>query len=158
MQRIVPLSALLAVSSLAFGCGRSGQPTEDQVKSIESSAGDQTVKPSDSEASAPTDEPQTVAVRQEGKVTEGEQIRQTVEAGCGKCMFNMKGMDSHELAIMIDGKAYEVTGAYIDPTESGLCKAVKKAQVVGEVLLYGEGLTLDEQEGEFVAQSIQLQE
>ncbi|MDP6526560.1 MAG: DUF6370 family protein [Kiritimatiellia bacterium] len=158
MQRIVLLAALLAVSSLAFGCGRSGQPTEHQIKSTESSAGDQTVKPSDSEASAPTDEPQTVAVRQEGNITEGAQIRQTVNAGCGKCMFNLTGMDSHELAIMINGKTYEVTGEYVDPTESGLCKTVKKAQVVGKVLLYGKGLTIGDQEGEFVAFSIQLQD
>ncbi len=88
----------------------------------------------------------------------GEQIRQTVEAGCAKCMFNMKGVDSCELAIKIDGQPYLVTGEYIDPTESGLCKAVKNAQVVGRLVQYPEDLTIGDQQGEFIAESIQLQE
>ncbi len=158
MQRITLFAALAVAVLLAFGCGRSDQPTEDHPESIEPSAGDQAVKTPGSEATAPADEPKTVTVREEEKSTDGEQVPQTVEAGCAKHMFNMKGIDSCELAIMIDGKAYEVTGAYIDPVESGLCKAVKKAQVVGRVVQYGEGLTIDGQQGEFIAESIQLQE
>jgi hypothetical protein len=158
MKRTVLFAALVAISSLAFGCGRSGHPPEGSAKSVESFAGDQTTKPTGSEASTPADEPQAVTVRQEEKITEGEQISLTVEAGCGKCMFKMKGIDSCELAIALDGKAYLVTGAYVDPTESGLCKTVKKAQIVGRLVRYGDGLTLDEQQGEFIAQSIQLQE
>ncbi len=158
MQRIVLLSALLAVSSLAFGCGRSDQPPEDPAKSIESSAGDQTVKPSGSEASASVDENVAFEFKVGATATKGKQIRQIVEAGCGKCMFKMKGIDSHELAIMIDGKANEVTGEYIDPTESGLCKTVKKAQVVGRLVQYPKGFTIGDQQGEFIADSIELQE
>ena len=116
MQRIILLTALVTVWSLAFGCGQSGQPPE-------------------------------------ATATEGEQIRKTLEVGCAKCMFKMKDVDSCELAIKIDGKAYLVTGEYIEPTESGLCKAVKKAEVVGRLVQYG-GLI----QTEFIAESIQLQE
>ena len=158
MQRISLLTALVTVWSLAFGCERSDQPPEDPAKSIESSAGDQTVTPSGSEASASVDENVAFEFKIEATATKGKQIRQTVEAGCGKCMFKMKGVDSCELAIKIDGKAYLVTGEYIDPTESGLCKAVKKAQVVGRLVQYPKGLTIGDQQGEFIADSIELQE
>jgi hypothetical protein len=156
MKRTVLLTALVAVASLAFGCGRSGQPPEKQVRPIESSAGNQTITLSGSEASAPVDQPQTVSPS--GNITEREQVRRTVEVGCGKCMFKMKGVDSCELAIMIDAKAYLVTGVHIDPTESGLCKTVKKARVLGRLVQYGEGLTIGEHQGEFIAESIELQE
>jgi hypothetical protein len=156
---------LVGVCALAFGCERSGQPTEDQTKPVESSARDQAVEPSGpdpsgAEASAPADEPQAAAIGQEMKVevTEGEQSPRTVEVGCAKCMFAMKGVDSHELAIMIGGKGYLVTGAYVDPTESGLCKTIKKAEVAGRLVKYGEGVTIDEREGEFIAVSIELEE
>ena len=158
MQRVVLLTALATAWSLAFGCERSGQPPEGPAKSMESSAGDQTVKHLGSEASAPPDETVAFGLEAETTATQGEQIRQTVEAGCAKCMFNMKGVDSCELAIKIDGKPYLVTGEYVDPTESGLCKAVKNAQVVGRLVQYPEDLTIGDQQGEFIAESIQLQE
>jgi len=72
-------------------------------------------------------------------------------------MLKMAGVDSHELAVMIDGKSYLVVGEYVDPTESGMCEAVKKAQVVGRVVQY-EGLTANDQQAQFFAESIELQE
>ena len=158
MQRTVLFASLVAVWALAFGCERSDQPAEDQAKSLESSAGDQTVEPAHPEAPAPGGEALRMTGGREVRVKEGEQIPQTVEVGCAKCMFRMKGVDSCELAIMIDRKAYLVTGAYVDPVESGLCKAVRKAQVAGRLVHYPEGATVGEQQGEFIAVSIDLQE
>lgn len=159
MQRIILLTALVTVWSLALGCERSDQPPEDQAKSIESSAGDQAVKPAGSGASALKDE--ALRMTDDGppvKVIEGEQAPQIVQAACAKCMFNMNGVDSCELAIMIEGETFLVTGAYVDPEESGLCKAVKKARVAGRRVYYPEGATINEQQGEFIAVSIELQE
>lgn len=134
MQRIVPFAALVALSSLTFGCGGSSQAPED-----------------------PGTETGALEINAETTTKEGEQIRQTVEAGCGKCMFKMTGVDSHELAIRIDGKPYLVMGEYVDPTEAGMCEAVKKAQVVGRVVQF-EGLTVNDQQAQFHAESIDLQE
>jgi hypothetical protein len=63
---------------------------------------------------------------------------QIVEASCGQCQFGMEGHEC-ELAVRIDGKAYFVDGTSIDShgdahTNDGFCAAIRKAEVVGEIV------------------------
>lgn len=60
-----------------------------------------------------------------------------VDASCGQCQFGLKG-ESCDLAVRIDGKAYFLDGTKIDDhgdahADDGFCKAVRKAEVQGEV-------------------------
>ncbi len=160
MQRTFLLTTFVVACLLACGCNRSDRSTEEQANSIESSGENQATVSSDPYVSERVDGPQTATVRSEStvEVTEGEQNPQIAEVGCAKCMFAMTGVEEHELAIMIDGRAYLVTGAYVDPTESGLCRQIRKAQVEGRLMHYGEGVTIGEQQGEFIAVNVQLQE
>ena len=73
----------------------------------------------------------------------------TVEAACGECMFGMKGSDC-DLAIRMDGHSYFVDGVNIDSlgeahAKDGVCKAVRKAHVTGQV-----------KQGRFTATSFEL--
>jgi hypothetical protein len=68
-----------------------------------------------------------------------------LEAGCGSCMFQMKGVQGCKLAVKVDGTPYLVTGAKIDAHALGLCEETKTALVAGSV-----------QGGEFVATSFTL--
>ena len=63
---------------------------------------------------------------------------QVVEASCGECQFGMEGT-SCDLAVKIDGKSYFVDGTAIDEhgdahAKDGFCKAVRKAEVQGEIV------------------------
>jgi len=63
---------------------------------------------------------------------------QTVELSCGECKFKLKGK-SCDLAVRINGKAYFIDGASIDSfgdahANDGFCKAIRKAEVQGEVV------------------------
>ena len=63
---------------------------------------------------------------------------QIVEVSCGKCNFNMGG-ESCALAVRINGKNYFVDGPSINDfgdahAKEGLCKAVRKAAVQGEIV------------------------
>ena len=63
---------------------------------------------------------------------------QIVETACGQCQFDMEG-DGCELAVRIDGKSYFVDGTSIDAhgnahADDGFCAAIRKAEVVGEVI------------------------
>jgi hypothetical protein len=63
---------------------------------------------------------------------------QIVEAACGECQFGLKGK-SCDLAVRIDGHAYFVDGSSIDShgdahAKDGFCKAVRKAEVKGEIV------------------------
>ena len=60
-----------------------------------------------------------------------------VEAACGECQFAMPGTGC-DLAVRIDGEDYFVDGTAIDDhgdahANEGLCNAVRKARVSGEV-------------------------
>ena len=73
-------------------------------------------------------------VAQETKV----QQKQIVEASCGQCQFGMKGK-ACDLAVRLDGKPYFVDGTHIDQhgdahAADGFCAAVRKAEVVGEIV------------------------
>lgn len=63
---------------------------------------------------------------------------QIIEASCGQCQFKMKGHGC-ELAVRIDGKSYFVDGTSVDShgdahADDGLCAAIRKAEVVGEIV------------------------
>lgn len=63
---------------------------------------------------------------------------QVVETSCGECQFKLEGKGC-DLAVRIDGKAYFVDGTDIDShgdahANDGFCKAVRKAEVQGEVV------------------------
>jgi len=63
---------------------------------------------------------------------------QLVEASCGECQFKLEGKGC-DLAVRINGKAYFVDGTEIDShgdahADDGFCKAVRKAEVQGEVV------------------------
>ncbi len=63
---------------------------------------------------------------------------QVVEASCGECQFKLEGKGC-DLAVRINGKAYFVDGTEIDShgdahANDGFCKAVRKAEVQGEVV------------------------
>jgi hypothetical protein len=60
-----------------------------------------------------------------------------VEASCGECLFEMDGKGC-DLAVKIDGRAYFVEGIKIDAygdahAHNGLCNAIRKAKVSGEI-------------------------
>ena len=62
---------------------------------------------------------------------------QVVETACGECQFKLTG-NGCDLAVRIDGKAYFVDGTDIDShgdahANDGFCKAVRKAEVQGEI-------------------------
>ena len=63
---------------------------------------------------------------------------QVVEASCGECQFKLEGKGCN-LAVRINGKAYFVDGTEIDShgdahANDGFCKAVRKAEVQGELV------------------------
>lgn len=63
---------------------------------------------------------------------------QVVEAACGECQFKLEG-NGCDLAVRINGKAYFVDGTDIDShgdahAKDGFCKAVRKAEVQGEIV------------------------
>ena len=146
MQRISTLVAMGIIALVAVGCERSEQPAKNETKRIESPDGDGGIAPAGTQPSA--DALKAASVKRE----------RTMDVGCGKCMLNIQGMESCEAAVKVAGKAYEITGAYIDPTETGLCKALRKARVLGRLVPYDEGLTVNGQNAEFIADSIELQE
>jgi Family of unknown function (DUF6370) len=76
-------------------------------------------------------------------------VSQVVDASCGECQFKLEG-NGCDLAVRIDGKAYYVDGAKMDEHgdahgEHGMCNAIRKAKVTGEI-----------NEGRFVATSFEL--
>ncbi len=61
-----------------------------------------------------------------------------VEVSCGECKFKMKGAGCH-MAIRMKGKSYFVDNASVDAfgdahSKKGFCKAIRKAEVQGEIL------------------------
>ncbi len=57
---------------------------------------------------------------------------QLAEAGCGSCIYTMKGVDGCKLAVKIDGQSYLVTGAdHVDAHQ--FCGAAKKVKVTGKI-------------------------
>jgi Family of unknown function (DUF6370) len=70
--------------------------------------------------------------------TRPRQKVQIVEVSCGECKFHLKGKTC-DLAVRINGKAYFIDGANIDSfgdahAKDGFCKAIRKAEVQGEVV------------------------
>ncbi|HEU4859486.1 MAG TPA: DUF6370 family protein [Chitinophagaceae bacterium] len=63
---------------------------------------------------------------------------QIVEAACGECRFKLEGKGC-DLAVRMDGKVFFVDGTDIDShgdahAKDGLCNAVRKAEVQGELV------------------------
>jgi Family of unknown function (DUF6370) len=64
---------------------------------------------------------------------------QIVEVSCGQCKFGLKSKNGCDLAVRIDGKSYFVDGTSIDQhgdahAKDGFCEAIRKAEVVGEII------------------------
>jgi len=62
----------------------------------------------------------------------------TVKVACGQCKLGLSGHGC-DLALRINGKAYFIDGTTIDDhgdahADDGFCKAVREAQVQGEVV------------------------
>lgn len=79
-----------------------------------------------------------------------QQKTQTVESACGQCQFGMKDKKGCDLAVRIDNKTYFVDGTSMNDhgdahAKDGMCSAVRKAEVTGEV-----------KENRFVATSFKL--
>lgn len=81
---------------------------------------------------------ETRSKAEQDEAKKGKNKTQIVEAACGQCQFGMnaKGCD---LAVRIDGKPYFVDGTSIDQhgdahAHDGLCNAVRKAEVSGEIV------------------------
>ena len=71
-------------------------------------------------------------------ITNRQDSLQKVEAGCGQCMFKMKGGDC-DLAVKLNGMSYFVDGTKIDDhgdahADNGFCNRVRKAEVSGKVV------------------------
>ncbi|AIZ65225.1 glutaminyl-tRNA synthetase [Hymenobacter sp. DG25B] len=61
-----------------------------------------------------------------------------VDAACGQCRLGLEGK-SCDLAIRLDGKAYFVDGTTVDShgdahAKDGLCNAIRKAKVQGDLV------------------------
>jgi len=85
----------------------------------------------------------------QSKESVSEVKKMAVEASCGQCQFNMKGVGC-DLAVRIDGQSYFVDGTSIDDhgdahASDGFCSAIRMANIDGEI-----------EDGRFVATSFQL--
>jgi hypothetical protein len=58
---------------------------------------------------------------------------QTLEVGCGACVFHMPGVDGCPLAVEVDGKHYLVSGVEMPGHESGLCDHARTADLTGRL-------------------------
>lgn len=78
---------------------------------------------------------QTAAVNQ--AVPDSTKKIQLLQVACGSCKFGLAGKDC-AMAVWLNGKAYYVDGADIDGfgdahAADGMCNAVRKAQVQGDL-------------------------
>ncbi len=58
---------------------------------------------------------------------------QTIEVGCGLCVYNMSDVSGCQLAAVIDGEPILVKGVELDLHDHGLCSGSKSAVVSGVV-------------------------
>ena len=63
---------------------------------------------------------------------------QPLDVSCGQCQFKMIEKKGCDLAVLIDGKPYFITGTTIDEhgdahAKDGFCEAIRKAKVIGEL-------------------------
>jgi hypothetical protein len=67
-----------------------------------------------------------------------DKTTQIVDVSCGQCQFGMTDKKGCDLAVRIDGKSYFVEGTKLNDhgdahAKDGMCSAVRKAEVVGEI-------------------------
>ena len=55
------------------------------------------------------------------------------EAGCAACVYHMEGAQGCQLAVLVDGKHYYVSGVDMPGHESGLCDGPQRTLLVGKV-------------------------
>ena len=91
-----------------------------------------------SEASGDTAPESVPASEVELVSLQGEQL----EVGCGKCTYDMPGVESCMTAAVIDGKPVLVNGVGANAHAHGLCAGPKQASVTGDV--GPDGLTVTE--------------
>lgn len=58
---------------------------------------------------------------------------EAVEVGCAMCVYDMPGVTSCQLAVMVGDHPVLVTGAEVDLHDHGLCEAAGTALVSGRV-------------------------
>ena len=82
----------------------------------------------------------SIAQNDEAKTDKPDSTKklQIVEAACGECQFGLPGKDC-DLAVHINGHPYFVDGTEIDShgdahAKDGFCKAIRKAEVQGEII------------------------
>ncbi len=63
---------------------------------------------------------------------------ETIEVGCGMCVYGMPEVSGCQLAAVIDGEPILVKGVELDLHDHGLCSGSKSAVVSGKV----EGMEL----------------
>ena len=77
-------------------------------------------------------------------------VPRVVEAACGQCLLDLKGKKGCDLAVRFNGKSYFVDGFKMKDlgdahANDGMCNAVRKAKVTGDVI-----------DGRFVATSFEM--
>lgn len=70
----------------------------------------------------------------------------SLEVGCGKCIYEMPGVDDCTPAVKINGVPFLLTGVDLAAHDEGLCEAAKTAVVSGKV-----------EDGKFVATDVSIE-
>ena len=60
-------------------------------------------------------------------------VAQTLEAGCGACIYKIEGATGCPLAVDVAGTPMLVTGTDFDAMGNGLCLEKKQVQIAGAV-------------------------
>lgn len=110
---------MLTFAFVLAGCGEQASETE---------SGDQpsppSTAPADSSSSLPTGSPAIELVALESE---------TVEIGCGACIYHMPGVNACKTAVVIKDVPVLVRGEAEDAHALGLCSEAKTAVVSGKV-------------------------
>ena len=76
---------------------------------------------------------QTTTVSDTAAVAPGALRSETVEVGCGMCIYDMSGVAGCKLAVVVDGTPMLASGIDVSLHDHGLCTAPRQAVVSGQV-------------------------